>query len=260
MRCGTALARRACRDGLFAAGPVERFRLSSRRCLAIRGALRPYVEFISESWHREYESWRLRVGLDLGPQAGDEHIHGAFRGFRATAGDGVPGLVARQYPARAVDECGQQRGLGAGQPHFPAVAIDKGMAGQVELAVPDFYRRWESFIALAPWRRRWLAEPIEQLLLIQSVFRKCICPLKRMARSDDLVGSVPHQDRCWNLAASLLPQAGQVSTMHDDCRLDVITRSELKRSLLVPGEFGAITSAMQHARNSSSELNLLRYN
>jgi hypothetical protein len=62
-------------------------------------------------------------------------------------------------------------------------------------------RRWESFIALAPWRRRWLAEPIEQLLLIQSVFRSCICPLKRIARSDDLVGSVPHHDRCWNLAA-----------------------------------------------------------
>jgi hypothetical protein len=41
---------------------------------------------------------------------------------------------------------------------------------------------------------------------------------------------------------------------------DVFTRSELKRPLLVPGEFGAITSGMQHARNSSSELNLLRYN
>jgi hypothetical protein len=48
--------------------------------------------------------------------------------------------------------------------------------------------------------------------------------------------------------------------MHDDCRLDVFTRSELKRPLLVPGEFGAITSGMQHVRNSSSELNLLRYN
>jgi hypothetical protein len=48
--------------------------------------------------------------------------------------------------------------------------------------------------------------------------------------------------------------------MHDDCRLDVFTRSELKRPLLVPGEFGAITSGMQHARNSGSELNLLRYN
>jgi hypothetical protein len=74
------------------------------------------------------------------------------------------------------------------------------MAGQVELAVLDFYRRRDSFIAIAPWRCRW-AEPFEQLLLIQSVFRKCIRPLKRMARSDDLVGSVPHQDRCWNLVA-----------------------------------------------------------
>jgi hypothetical protein len=48
--------------------------------------------------------------------------------------------------------------------------------------------------------------------------------------------------------------------MHDNCRLDVFTRSELKRSLLVPGEFGAITSGMQQTRNSSSELTLLRYN
>ena len=47
--------------------------------------------------------------------------------------------------------------------------------------------------------------------------------------------------------------------MHHDCRLDVFTRSELKRPLLVPGEFGAITSGMQHPRNSRSELNLLCY-
>jgi hypothetical protein len=110
-------------------------------------------------------------------------------------------LITRQYPARTVYECGQQRDLGAGQPHFPAAAIDNGMAGQVELAVLDFYRRRESFIALAPWRRRWLAEPVEQLLFVQSVFKRYICSLKRMARSNDLVGSVPHQDRCWNLVA-----------------------------------------------------------
>src|SRR5262249_47762613 len=108
--------------------------------------------------------------------------------------------------------------------------------------------------------RRWLAELIEQLLLVQSVFRKCICPLRRMARSNDLAGSVPHQDRCWNLVAQLLLQAGQVATLHDDCRLDVLTRSKLERPLRVLGEFGAITSRMQHARNSGSELNLLCYN
>src|SRR5215467_15506289 len=165
------------------------------------GALRPYIEFIPDALHREYESWRFRVRLYLAPQASDEHIDAAVIGFRATPRNGVTELVARQYPARTVYECGQQRGLGAGQPHFPAAAIDKGMAGQVEFAVPDFYRRRDSFIALAPWRRRWLAELIEQLLLVQSVFRKCICPLKRMARSNDLVGSVPHQNRCWNLVA-----------------------------------------------------------
>jgi len=42
--------------------------------------------------------------------------------------------------------------------------------------------------------------------------------------------------------------------------VNVLTRSKLERPLLVPGEFGAITSGMQHAHNSSSELNLLRYN
>src|SRR5215831_4135191 len=201
MWCGTALARRACRDGLSAAGPVDLFRANGWRGLAIRGALRPYVEFISDAWHGEDESWRLRVRLYLAPQAGDEHIDAAVIGFRATPRNGVTELVTRQYPARTVYEGGQQRGLGAGQPHFPAAAIDKGMAGEVELAVLDFYRRWDSFIVLASWRRRWLAEPIEQLLFVQSIFKRCICPLKRMARSDDLVSSVPQQDRFWNLVA-----------------------------------------------------------
>src|SRR5262249_17802219 len=138
-------------------------------------------------------------------------------------------------------------------------AIDKGIAGKVELAVLDFYRRQDNFIALAPWRRRWLAEPIQQLLLIQSVFGKCIRALKRMARSGDFAGSVPHQDRCWNLAAYLLPQAGQLATLHDDCRLNVLTRSKLECPLRVLGELCAIPSGMQHARNSGSQLNLLRY-
>src|SRR5262245_35185727 len=147
MWCGTALARRACRGGLSAAGPVELLRVNG---FAIRGAPRPYVEFIPDAWHRENESWRLRVGLYLAPQAGDERIDAAVIGFRATPRNGVTELITRQYPARIVYECGQQRGLGAGQPHFPAAAIDKGMAGEVELAVLDFYRRWDSFIALAP--------------------------------------------------------------------------------------------------------------
>src|SRR5262245_57883505 len=199
MWCGTALARRNCREGLSASGLVERFRLKGWRCLVIRGALRPYVEFIPDAWHGEDESRRLRVRLDLAPQAGDEHIDAAVIGFRATPGNGVTELVARQYPARTVDEGGQQRGLGAGQPHFPAAAIDKSMAGQVELAVPDFYRRWDGLIARAPWRRLWSAQQIEQLLLVQSVFS--ICPLKRIARPDDVVGSFPQQDRDWNLVA-----------------------------------------------------------
>src|SRR6516162_5528289 len=201
MWCGTALARRACRDGLSAAGLVERLRLKGWRGFAIRGALRPYIEFISDAWHGEDESRRLRVQLYLTPQAGDEHVDAAVIGFRTTPGNGVTELVTRQDPARTVYEGGQQRRLGAGQPHFPAAAIDKGMAGQVELAVLDFYRRRDSFIALAPWRRRLLAELVEQLLFVQSIFKRYTCPLRRMARSDDLVGSVPHQDRCRNLVA-----------------------------------------------------------
>jgi len=92
-------------------------------------ASRPCVEFISDAWHGEDKSWRLRVRLYLATQAGDEHIDAAVIGFRFTPGNGVTELVTRQYPARAVYEGGQQRGLGAGQPHFPGVAIDKGMAG-----------------------------------------------------------------------------------------------------------------------------------
>src|SRR5262249_38728885 len=171
------------------------------RGFAIRGALRPYVEFIPDAWHGEDESRRLRGRLYLATQAGGGHVDAAGLGVPAPPRNGVTGLGPRPEPARAVYEGGQQRRLGAGQPHFPAAAIDKGMAGQIELAVLDFYRRRDSFIALAPWRRRWLAELIEQLLLVQSVFGKCICPLKRMARSNDLVGSVPHQNRCWNLVA-----------------------------------------------------------
>src|SRR5262245_35988280 len=199
MRCGTAQARRNCRDGLSASGLVERFRLKGWRCFVIRGALRPYVEFISDAWHGEDESRRVRVRLDLAPQAGDEHIAAAVIGFRPTAGDGATELVARQYPARTVYEGGEQRGLGAGQPYFPAAAIDKSMAGQVELAVLDFYRRWDGLIARAPWRHLWSAQQIEQLLLVQS--GECIHPQKRIARSDDPVGSLPHQNRFWNLVA-----------------------------------------------------------
>src|SRR5262249_21650113 len=151
MWCGAALARRACRDGLSAAGPVEPFRVNG---FAIRDALRPYVEFIPDALHREDESRHLRVRLYLATQAGYEHVDAAVIGFRTTPGNGVTELVTRQDPARTLYEGGQQRSLGAGQPHFPAAAIDKGMADQVELAVLDFYRRRDTFIAVAPWQRR----------------------------------------------------------------------------------------------------------
>src|SRR5262249_60081374 len=106
-------------------------------------------------------------------QAGDEHTDVAVIGFRATPRNGVTELVTRQDPARTVYEGGQQRGLGAGQPHFPAAAMDKDMAGQVELAVLDFYRRRDSFIALAPWRRHWLAELTAPRLLVGRGLGEC---------------------------------------------------------------------------------------
>src|SRR5262249_3464246 len=98
-----ALARRACQDGLSASGPVELFQVDG---FAIRGALRPYIEFIPDAWHGEDESRRLRVRLYLAPQAGDANIAAAGIGFRATARDGVTELVTRQDPARTVYEGG----------------------------------------------------------------------------------------------------------------------------------------------------------
>jgi hypothetical protein len=51
------------------------------------------VEFISDAWHGEDESWRLRVRLYLTPQAGDEHIDATIIGFRATPGNGLMELI-----------------------------------------------------------------------------------------------------------------------------------------------------------------------
>ena len=42
--------------------------------------------------------------------------------------------------------------------------------------------------------------------------------------------------------------------------MNVFTRSEFKCPFLILGQFGAITSRMQHTSNSSSELDLLRHN
>jgi hypothetical protein len=59
-------------------------------------------------------------------------------GFRTMPDNGTTQLVTRQHPARTAYECREQCGLAAGQLHFPAVSIDKGAAGEVELAVFDF--------------------------------------------------------------------------------------------------------------------------
>src|SRR5262249_19859763 len=100
----------------------------------ILGSLRLYSEFVSDAWHAEDESWRFRVRLYLAPQPGDEHVDTAIIRPHAMPDDGTTQLVARQYLAGAGYECAQQRRLSAGQPHYPAVAIDKGLLGQAVLA------------------------------------------------------------------------------------------------------------------------------
>src|SRR5262249_12631133 len=127
-----------CGHDLSACGPVELFRVGRRQRLAILDTLRLYSEFVADAWHGEDECWRLRVRLDFAPQPGDEYIDVAIIGFCAMPKDGMRELVTRQYAAGTVYECGQQPNLSAGQLRFPALAIDKGVAGQVKLAAPDF--------------------------------------------------------------------------------------------------------------------------
>ena len=48
--------------------------------------------------------------------------------------------------------------------------------------------------------------------------------------------------------------------MYDDCRFDLLTRSQFDRPLLVVGELHGIASRLQHAGNSSAQLNLMHHN
>ena len=48
--------------------------------------------------------------------------------------------------------------------------------------------------------------------------------------------------------------------MHDDCRFDLLARSQFDRPLLVVGELHGIASRLQHAGNSSAQLNLMHHN
>jgi hypothetical protein len=153
--------------------------------------------------HADDELWCFRLRLYLTSQPRDEHVDAAIKGFRAMPDNGMTQLVTRQYSVWAGYERGQQRGLGAGQPHFPAVPIDKGVAGQVELAIFDSKncRRWGSLVDRFSWRCRRSAEPIKKLSLVQRFRRTCICIPQQMARSDDLV--LPQHDRSWNIIAQL---------------------------------------------------------
>jgi hypothetical protein len=48
--------------------------------------------------------------------------------------------------------------------------------------------------------------------------------------------------------------------MHDDCRFDPPSRSQLERPLLALGKLDGTTSRLQQARNSRTQLGLLRCN
>src|SRR5262249_25467683 len=171
--------------------------------------------------------------------------------------NGATQLVTRQYPARARYECAQQRGLGPGQPHFPAVAIDKGLVGQIELAVFDSQGRWGTLV-LAP--RRWSAKPIEKLLLVQCFHRRWTYPKRRRATSENLVCWLPQCDRPWNNITQVAFQAGQRGTMHDDCRFESPSRSQFERPRLVPSKFNGTARALQQSRNFRTQLDFLRCN
>jgi hypothetical protein len=174
--------------------------------------------------------------------------------------NGTTQLVTRQGPARARYECAQERGLGAGQPHLSAVAIDKDLVDQVELAVIDSqnHGRWGTLVFLVPCR--WSAKPIEKLLLIQCFHRTWIYPARRRVWSENLVRCVPQYDRPWNNIAQLAFQAGQRGAMHDDCRFNPSSRSQFERPLLALGKLDGTASRLQQARNFRTQLDLLRCN
>src|SRR5262249_61776385 len=69
-------------------------------------ALRPYIEFIPDAWHREYELWRLWVRLYLATQAGAEHVDAPVLGVRTTPGNCRTEMVTRQDPARTRHQSG----------------------------------------------------------------------------------------------------------------------------------------------------------
>ena len=104
------------------------FEVSGRRRIDILASLRLYHKFISDARHGEDKSWRLRVGLYLAPQPRDEHVDVAIIGPRTTPNNRTTELVTRQHPTRTTYECDEQRDLGAGQLHFQAISIHKGMS------------------------------------------------------------------------------------------------------------------------------------
>ena len=102
----------------------------------IRG-LWPHSEFIPDACHGNDEAWCLGVRLYLASQPGDKHVDASIVGSCATSDNGTAQLVTRQHLTGTACKYGQQRELGAGQWHFSAVAINKDVGSQVELAVLD---------------------------------------------------------------------------------------------------------------------------
>src|SRR5579885_3500646 len=79
------------------------------------------LQDIARAAHRLQEAREFRVGLDLAPESRHLHVHPARRASHLRL---ERQRLARYRLARSARECQQQRGLGGGEPHRLAAAIE----------------------------------------------------------------------------------------------------------------------------------------
>src|SRR5215472_7115743 len=104
--------------------------------LAIPGSrlhgLRRAGEFIAQAGDREDQARRLRVSLDLAPQAADQHVDAAVEGRRLPPGNRVQQMVPAEHPARCAQEGQQQGKLRPPERHFPPLRVGQRVSGAIE--------------------------------------------------------------------------------------------------------------------------------